>query len=100
MPAGLQHWLCSDQGLLRCLEGSSGGSAQITEVFVESRRSMPAGLQQWFCSDHDVFVVKPKIDACRAPAVLDSMVATLTFFDVDQDCLITDAEFNAKMLIP
>ena len=62
-------------------------------------RSMPAGLQQWFCSDHDVFVVKPKIDACRAPAVLDSMVATLTFFDVDQDGSITEAEFNEKLLI-
>ena len=61
---------------------------------------MPAGLQQWFCSDHDVFVVKPKIDACRAPAVLDSMVATPTFFNVVQDDLITEAEFNAKMLIP
>ena len=65
-----------------------------------NRRSMPAGLQQWFCSDHDVFVVKPKIDACRAPAVLDSMVATLIFFDVVQDGLVTEAEFNAKMLIP
>ena len=47
MLAELQHWLCSDQALLRCLEGSSGGSAQITEVFVE----------------------KQKIDACRAPAL-------------------------------
>ena len=61
---------------------------------------MPAGLQQWFCSDHDVFVVKPKIDSCRAPAVLDSMVSTLTLFDVVQDGLITEAEFNAKMSIP
>ena len=118
MLAGLQQWLCSDHDVfvekpkidacrapaLALLRSGSAqmpaGPQRFTEVFVEKQKIDACRLQQWFCPDHDVFVVKPKTDACRAPAVLDSMVATLIFFDVVQDGLITEAEFNAKMLIP